>query len=62
MKTFTIDADHNITTFATPEEAAATTITPFDGFASQKELASLISEWPAEWLIAIWNSLPGVTR
>jgi len=61
MTTFTIDTDHNISAFATPEEAAATTITPFDTFASQKELASLIAKWPADRLVAIWNSLPGVT-
>src|SRR2546430_4938636 len=61
MKTFTIDVDNNISAFATPEEAAATTTTPFDTFSSQKELASLIAEWPAERLIATWNSLPGVT-
>ena len=41
MKTFTIDTDNNISAFATPEEAAATTTTPFDTFASQKELANL---------------------
>src|SRR5437762_1272152 len=61
MKTFTIDTDNNISAFATPEEAAATTTTPFDTFASQKELASLIAKWPADRLVAIWNSLPGVT-
>ena len=60
MKTFTIDAENNISAFATPEEAAATTATPFDTFASQKELLSLVGQWPAERLVAIWNSLPGV--
>jgi hypothetical protein len=60
MKTFTIDNDNNISAFATPEEAAATTSTPFDSFASQKELAELAARWPAERLVAIWNSLPGV--
>jgi hypothetical protein len=35
--------------------------TPFDSFASQKELAELAAGWPAERLVAIWNSLPGVT-
>jgi len=58
--TFTIDAENNITAHATPEEAAATTATPFDSFASQKELAELAKAWPAERLVAIWNSLPGV--
>jgi hypothetical protein len=58
--TFTIDTEDNISAFATPEEAAATTATPFDTFASQKELFGLVGKWPAERLVAIWNSLPGV--
>src|ERR1700733_8288572 len=61
MTTFTIDTDNNITAHGTPEEAAATTATPFDSFASHKELAELAPGWPAERLVAIWNSLPGVT-
>jgi hypothetical protein len=60
MTTFTIDNDNNITAFGSAEEAAAATITPFDSFASQKELAKLAASWPAERLVAIWNSLPGV--
>ncbi len=59
--TFTIDAENNITAHATPEEAAAATTTPFDSFSSQKELAELAKAWPAERLVAIWNSLTGVT-
>jgi hypothetical protein len=61
MTTFTIDSDNNITAFASAEEAAATTTTPFDSFASKQELAELAAAWPAERLMAIWNSLPGVT-
>ena len=57
MKTFTIDTDNNITAHGTPEEAAATSATSFDAFASQKELAELATGWPAERLVAIWNSL-----
>ena len=57
MKTFTIDTDNNITAHGTPEDAVATTATPFDAFASQKELAELAAGWPAERLVAIWNSL-----
>jgi Protein of unknown function (DUF3489) len=60
MTTFTIDSDNNITAFGTPEEAAATTTTPFDTFAGQKELAELAAAWSAERLVAIWNSLAGV--
>ena len=58
--TFTIDSDNNITAFGSAEEAAAATSTPFDTFASQKELAALLAGWPAERLVALWNSLPGV--
>jgi hypothetical protein len=61
MTTFTIDNDNNITAHGTPEEAAAATTTPFGTFASEKELAGLAAAWPAERLVAIWNSLPGVT-
>jgi hypothetical protein len=60
MTTFTIDSENNITAHGTAEEAAAATTAPIDSFASQKELAELIATWPAERLVAIWNSLPGV--
>jgi len=40
---------------------AASAATPFDSFAIPKELAELVAGWPAERLVAIWNSLPGVT-
>jgi hypothetical protein len=60
MQTFTIDNDNNITAHGTPEEAAAANATPFDSFSSQKELAELAAAWPAERLVAIYNSLPGV--
>ena len=58
--TFTIDNENNITAFGSAEEATAATATPFDSFASQKELAGLVAGWPAERLVAIWNGLPGV--
>jgi len=61
MKTFTIDKDNNITAFDTAEEASAATAAPFDFFSSEKELAELIAGWPAERLVATWNTLPGVT-
>src|SRR6266851_8403633 len=61
MKTLTIDNDNNISVFATQEEAATASTTPFDSFASQKELAELAAQWPADRLVATWNSLPGVT-
>jgi len=61
MKTFTIDNENNMTLFASPEEAAAATTTPFDSFTSEQELAELATGWPADRLVAIWNSLPGIT-
>ena len=60
MTTFTIDSDNNITAFGSAEEAAAATTTPFDSFASQKQLAELLAGWPAERPVALWNTLPGV--
>jgi hypothetical protein len=59
--TFTIDTDNNISAFATAEEAAASTTNPFESFTSQKELTQLASAWPEERLVAIYNSLSGVT-
>ena len=60
MTTFTINDENEIVAFASPEEAAATTTTPFDSFGSQQELAELASAWPADRFVAIWNSLAGV--
>jgi hypothetical protein len=60
MTTFTIDDQNSITAFGSAEETTAATATPFDSFASQKELAGLVAGWPAERLVAVWNGLPGV--
>jgi len=61
MKTFTIDNDNHISVFASKKEAAATSVTPFDPFTSQSELAELAAAWPASRLVEIWNSIPGVS-
>ena len=61
MKTFTIDQENNISVFSSPEEAAAAATTPFDTFTSENEFAELAGPWPTERLVAIWNSLAGVT-
>lgn len=60
MTTFTIDEQNSITAFGSAEEAAAANATQFDSFSSHKELAELMAAWPAERLVAIWNSLPDV--
>jgi hypothetical protein len=61
MKTFTIDADNNISVFTSKKEAAVASATPFDPFTSQSELADLATDWPMSRLVEIWNSIPGVT-
>jgi hypothetical protein len=60
MTSFTIDTDNNITVFPTADAAEAATGADAQGFATEQELARLAAEWPAERLVAIWNSLPGV--
>ena len=62
MTTFTIDTENNITAFPTPDHAEAAVGAGAQAFTSQKELAELAAAWPAERLVAIWNSLPGVSR
>jgi hypothetical protein len=60
MKTFTIDAENNVSVFATKKEAAAASTTPFDTFTSQNELAELAADWPMSRFVEIWTSIPGV--
>lgn len=57
MTTFTIDQGNAVGAFASAEEAAAATATPFDTFSTEQELAELAAQWPAERLVAILNSL-----
>ena len=59
MKTFTIDADNNITAHASAEEAEA--VADAGRFSTTAELAELAASWPGERLVEIWNSLPGAT-
>jgi hypothetical protein len=58
MSTFTIDADHNITAYDTPE-AAVQSAAALPRFSSQAELADLAAEWPSSRWIEVWNSIPG---
>lgn len=58
--TFTIKNETNhITAHATAQDAAH--IPGAEHFRSETELAKLAAAWPAARLVAIWNSLPGVT-
>src|SRR2546426_9664461 len=56
MTTYTIDTENSITAHASKQEAGEG-----ESFSSQQELASLVSEWPANRLIEVWNGIPGLT-
>ena len=58
MKTFTIDADDNISVFSSVEEASQKA--GVESFHSLDRLIALAESWPANRLIEIWNSLTGV--
>ena len=57
MKSFTIDAENNITAFAKSKDAKAAR---GDTFRSEAELHQLTDAWSASRLVEIWNSIPGL--
>jgi Protein of unknown function (DUF3489) len=57
MKTFTIDAENNITAHGSAEEAVAGA----ERFTTEGELNKLAAGWHSDGLVEIWNSLPGAT-
>jgi hypothetical protein len=60
MNTFTIDANNNITAFASVEQARAAKIHNAEYFGSSQELAKLVDSWPRTRPGEIWNSFAGV--
>jgi cell pole-organizing protein PopZ len=56
MTLFAIDADNNITTYPAAEKIPEGQ----ERFTSEKELAALATNWPADRLIGVWNSFAGV--
>jgi hypothetical protein len=59
MKAFTIDAENNITAYASvaagrKQDGAAV-------FTREQELRELAGEWPTSRLVEIWNGLTGAT-
>jgi len=56
MKLFSIDADNTITTFAAAEQIPEGQ----EHFATEKELAAVAANWPADRLVQVWNSFAGV--
>jgi hypothetical protein len=59
MTRYTIDAENNITFFASSKEVAASG-EGHETFSDVEELAALAGHWPGARLLEIWNSLPGV--
>jgi hypothetical protein len=60
MKTFILDADHNITTYAS-QEAASNAVPPGDAFTTVAGLKTALKQLSAATVVGIWNSLTGVT-
>ncbi len=60
MNTFTIDANSNITAFASLEEARAAKIQNAEYFGTSQELVKLVASWPRNRPVEIWNSFAGV--
>src|SRR3984957_15898075 len=60
MNTFTIDANNNITAFASLDDARAAKIHNAEYFGSSPELTKLVASWPRNRPVEIWNSFAGV--
>ena len=56
MRLFAIDTDNTITAFPAAEQIPEGQ----EQFASEKELAKLAANWPADRLANVWNSFAGV--
>jgi hypothetical protein len=59
MKTFILDADHNITAYSS-QEAASNAVPPGDAFTTEAGLRAALKSYPAATAVEIWNSLTGV--
>src|SRR5262245_36357280 len=56
MATFTIDSENNIAAYA----AVPNNLENAQTFATERELAKLVAEWPGSRLVEVWNSFAGV--
>ena len=61
MPTFTINAENNITAFASVAEAAQAGDSTATSFDSQAALAKVSGDWPLSRFVEIWNTIPGKT-
>jgi len=55
-----IDANNNITAYASLDDARAAKIHTAEYFGSSQELAKLVTAWPRTRPVEIWNSFAGV--
>ena len=60
MKTFILDGDHNITVYASQQEAASA-VPAGDAFTTAAGLKAALKNYSAATAVGIWNSLTGVT-
>jgi hypothetical protein len=60
MKTFVLDADHNITAYASQQQASSA-MPAGDAFTTAAGLKAALKNYPAATAVGIWNSLTGVT-
>jgi hypothetical protein len=56
MTTFALDTDNTITAYLAGESISD----DYPRFSTEKELAKLAANWPAERLVEIWNGFAGV--
>src|SRR6202162_6751480 len=59
MTAFTINAENNITVFASLKEIPGSEAGT-ETFTNQEEFAALADKWAGARLVEVWNSLPGV--
>src|SRR5690349_21573086 len=59
MASFVIDADNNITAFASSQEAVQAAGDGGTYFHSTASLAKATAEWTIERFVEVWNSIPG---
>jgi hypothetical protein len=59
MKTFVLDADHNITAYASQQQASIAA-PQGDAFTTVAGLKAALKNYPAATAVGIWNSLTGV--
>jgi hypothetical protein len=60
MKTFVLDADHNITVYASQQEATSA-VPAGDAFTTAAGLRAALKNYSAATAVGVWNSLTGVT-